>query len=712
MADEAQAGAGFPFVRTWDAGVDARRLPEPGWHDEWLLTSGHGGFAMGTPEGIPRRKYHALLIGTLNPPVDRIAVLQWVDVGIRGSGEGEGASARWCGASTLRRFERRADSVVWQHEVESVRVEVMLRLARHRSACRIDVTASDACVVSLRPWLTVRDFHATLDEGGDGDGGARGSAGESERMGDAGLSVRVDAAGGVVVRRGDALSAWLASPGSRFVDEPAVSEMRIYDLETARGLPDRERWRSPGVFRVDIAPGSGATLHAGLGDRVEVPDERVYAEEPARLRGLVERAERASPALRGRSALVLAGDQFIVRRVVDGGALSSIIAGYPWFADWGRDTMIALPGLLLATGRLDEAFGCLEAFARHESEGMIPNRFDDYGGAPHYNTVDASLWFVHACRAWWLASGETARMRGALLPACRAIVARYETGTRFGIRADASDGLIIAGDETTQLTWMDAKRDGVVFTPRHGKAVEINALWHHALRCLAEMTDDGLERSALLERASFVRGSFERAFWDAERECLRDCLRGGADGAWVDTGELRPNQVFAASLEFGPVTDAQRRAIVRSVREALLTPMGLRTLAPGSPGYRPRFEGDMMERDGAYHNGTVWAWLIGAYAEGVLRAGGFDDASRREARAAIEPLLASLGSGCLGSIAEIFDAEPSEPAGDGAAGARIGGLGGVGGVGGVGGGRRQEGCLAQAWSVGEPLRILALLGGA
>lgn len=655
----------LPLTRSWPEGFDLSRSAPPGRHEEWLLTSGHGGFAMGTPEGIARRKYHAMLIGTTNPPVDRVAVLHWVDVGIRRSD----SSIAWCGPEQLRSFERTADSVAWGYSPDGTKLVVRLRLARHQSAARVEIHCTQQATMVLRPWLTLRDFHDVLPDA---------EAAE--------FSVQARD-GAVLVTRGDELAGWLTVDSAQFESDRSFSETKHYDLETARSLPDAERWFSPGRFIAESDPDGRVLLHAGLGLHAEVPGESSWSGESNRVEQIVRDALRLNPALEGHEAMVAAADQFVVVRTVDGACLASIIAGYPWFADWGRDTMIALPGLLLATARFEEALGCLEAFARHESEGMIPNRFDDYGGPPHYNTVDASLWFIHACHAWARATGDARRVHDALLPACRAIVHHYQSGTRYGIRADPADHLIMAGDETTQLTWMDAKRDGVVFTPRHGKAVEINALWHHALLCVADLTEDADESAKMRELASKVRASFQAAFWDEAQQRLRDCLQLDGRGRWRDTEELRPNQIFAASLEFGPVSEDQRRGIVASVREHLLTPVGLRTLAPSDPKYCPHFVGDMMARDYAYHNGTVWPWLIGGYAEAVLRAGRFDETSRQEALASITPLIASIDAGSLGSIAEIYDAEPETH----------------------GGKRRHEGCLAQAWSVAEPLRILAMI---
>ena len=342
--------------------------------------------------------------------------------------------------------------------------------------------------------------------------------------------------------------------------------------------------------------------------------------------------------------------------------------------------MIALPGLMLCTDRIDEARSCLLMFAQHIKNGLIPNLFDDYGGAAHYNTVDAPLWFVHAVHALWKSAGQSTGLEAPddkLIVACRAIIAAYRNGTDFNIRMD-DDGLITAGDENTQLTWMDARRDGVAFTPRHGKAVEINALWFNALKCLAEMTDSHAEREECNALARQAAHSFRSQFWWEERQCLHDVLP--ADGA------LRPNQIFAVSLPHSPLDESQRRAVVKSVGERLLTPFGLRTLDRDDPNYRGRYEGNLFERDRAYHNGTVWPWLIGPYCEAVLRVEKFSPRAKKKVRAIIQPLIDEMqntaGGRCLNQIAEVYDGDPPH---------------------------RPSGCPAQAWSVAEVLRIAAMI---
>ncbi|MHC4948914.1 MAG: amylo-alpha-1,6-glucosidase, partial [Planctomycetota bacterium] len=299
-------------------------------------------------------------------------------------------------------------------------------------------------------------------------------------------------------------------------------------------------------------------------------------------------------------------------------------------------------------------------------------------GPPAYNTVDASLWFVHAAHD--LAEARAGRLPDDLLDACRGVIAGYRSAG--GLARMDRDGLVIAGTEHTALTWMDARREDIVFTPRGGKPVEINALWHHALHCVAALVDDETEQAELRELAGRAAIAFQMGFWWPERRCCHDVLVRRHD-EWVGDGRLRPNQIIAAALRFTPLTDAQRRDIIGTVRDRLLTPYGLRTLDPDDPEYCPRFEGDMFERDAAYHQGTVWPWLIGPYGEAVLRAGRFGDAAKRHVRRVIDPLVAELDGGCLDQVAEVYDADPPH---------------------------RPGGCAAQAWSVAELRRLVHLAG--
>ena len=384
--------------------------------------------------------------------------------------------------------------------------------------------------------------------------------------------------------------------------------------------------------------------------------------------------------------LCLTADAFIAKRQTNNHHRTTILAGYPWFADWGRDAFISLPGLLLSTGRFDEAKSVLTTFASAADEGMIPNRFDDRSGTAHFNSVDASLWFIHAAFQYLKATGDSNTFNQELMPTIRWIIESYHKGTRFDIHADA-DGLITAGNDQTQLTWMDAKYDGLAFTPRYGKAVEINALWYNSLCLLAQFYSSCDVRDASCEEsntqykqmAEKVRTSFCELFWNKSKGYLNDCIL--PDGSVEDS--LRPNQIFAVSLGFSPLSPSQQKAVVKAVQKRLLTPYGLRTLNVKNSNYHGIYTGPQQQRDEAYHQGTIWSFLLGPFVESFLKVNGFSRKSKKKAAEFIQPLLKHLTEdGCLGSVSEIFDGDkPHKP----------------------------KGCFAQAWGVAELIRAYQLI---
>ncbi|HYF63266.1 MAG TPA: amylo-alpha-1,6-glucosidase, partial [Herpetosiphonaceae bacterium] len=446
-----------------------------------------------------------------------------------------------------------------------------------------------------------------------------------------------------------------------------------YAWETYRGHDDEARLLVAGSFGATLEPGQSLTLVFSAEAAPDLDGAGALVREALRQKALLDAADgdhELPPFIR---QLVLAADQFLVRREVrlpDGTRWPgwSVIAGYPWFGDWGRDTMIALPGLLVATGRAALAGEVLRTWSHFVSQGMLPNRFPDANDEPEYNTVDATLWFFQAIRAVYQATGDQALVAD-LYPVLADIVAWHRRGTRYAIQV-AADGLLAAGEPDVQLTWMDVKYEDWVVTPRQGKAVEINALWYSALRTLAEFAADlgrPADADALVAEAERVRAAFGR-FWNERAGYLYDVL----DTPEGDDATLRPNQLFAASVAHSPLSDEQARAVVAACAGQLYTSYGMRSLAPDDPQYVGVYGGDLKSRDSAYHQGTAWGWLIGPFAGAVARVHGPE-----RAREYLRPFADHLRDAGIGSISEIFNADaPFAP----------------------------QGCPWQAWSVAEVLR--------
>ncbi|MCL2329668.1 MAG: glycogen debranching protein, partial [Phycisphaerae bacterium] len=367
----------------------------------------------------------------------------------------------------------------------------------------------------------------------------------------------------------------------------------------------------------------------------------------------------------------------VARSRDDGSSLPTILAGYPWFGDWGRDIFVSLPGLLLETHRYAEARHVLEIFASAEKDGLIPNRFSDFGDGRDYNAADTSLWFIHAADAYCQASSNDAAWAKVFAPVCERIIGAYARGTQFNIRCDI-DGLITCGDANTQLTWMDAKCNGIVFTPRHGKPVEINALWYHDLCLMARRMEniDARRAAGYRDMAERARAAFLPTFWNEKAGCLYDVVRDN----WRDLA-IRPNQILAVSLPDSPLDAKYQRAVLDMVQRELLTPYGLRSLSPQHPSFTGHYRGTPFERDSVYHQGTVWAWLMGPYVEAYLRVHQFSNDAKRKMRDTLMPLVRHFDEAGLGYVSEIFDGNaPHKP----------------------------RGCIAQAWSVAELIRAWAM----
>jgi predicted glycogen debranching enzyme len=655
---------------------------------EWLETNGLGGWAMSTVSGAHSRRYHGLLVAATRPPVERMVLLSRLDETVRvGERSIELASSRFPGTIHPRGFERlvrfeRDLFPTFEYDLAGADEGALLRKTvaaisgENTVVVLYELVAAptEGVELTLRPFYAVRGYHELGTC-------ARAFRREAQLVDDVLLYRAWDGAPEVHLR----------VPGAGF--EPAPDWWLRFELreELDRGFDGHEDLFTPGVMRVKlVARGRLAvvvsTEPAARRDGLallaaeKLRRERLLTRLPAIAHDDVGSAQVSLNAPDAAGAdllrmLTIAADQFLVRR---GERDTTVIAGYPWFTDWGRDTMISLPGLCLATGRHAEARGILRAFAAVVDRGMLPNRFPDRGEAPEYNTVDATLWFFVAIRRYLDATGDEAFVRGELLGVLEDILAWHRRGTRHGIGVD-DDGLLYAGEPGVQLTWMDARVGDWVVTPRRGKPVEIQALWYNALRILAALevrfgrAEQGAELEADAERA---RRRFVELFWNAAAGCLYDCVdqRGGAAATELDD-RVRPNQVLALSLPYDLLDPVRANSILDLVEARLLTPFGLRSLDPRHTDYRARYEGGPAQRDAVYHQGAVWSWLLGPFITALVRLRG--DEGRRQARRLLERAASHLGEACVGSVSEIFDAEaPFSP----------------------------RGCPAQAWGVAEWLR--------
>ena len=633
---------------------------------EWLQADGLGGFASGTADGIRTRRYHALLLAARTPPTGRVVLVNGIEAWVETPrGRFAISSQRYApdvvhpdGADRLVSFSespwpswryRLDDGVEVQQELIAVRGSPLVALR-----WRLLVPAKPPHPVGLivRPLLSGRDMHALHRENAEL---AFDAAVDGDRL---------------AWRPYASLPRIVSRTNGRYVHDPAWYRNFLYEEERARGLDHIEDLASPGRIEWNLANGDavwllGAEL-GGTGPIAQLGGEEV---EATTARSFAAERERVA---RYESPLHRAADAYIVAR----GSGRTIIAGYPWFSDWGRDTFIALRGLCIATGRLQEARDILVEWADQVSEGMLPNHFPEQGATPEYNSVDASLWYVIAVHDLLARDGNPVSNHGRerLQAAVQAILEGYSRGTRFGIHAD-EDGLLAAGAPGVQLTWMDAKIGDWVVTPRMGKPVEIQALWLNALAIGAALTGDA-RWAALRTRGT---QSFKNRFWNGKRGCLFDVIDVGHQRDAVDAS-FRPNQIFAIGGLPHPLLDGERaRHVVDAVEARLWTPLGLRSLAPGERGYSPRYEGDMRSRDAAYHQGTAWPWLLGPFVEAWVRVRGDTTIARGAARRLfLDPLFAHLREAGLGHISEIADAEPPYA---------------------------PRGCPFQAWSVGEALRL-------
>ena len=631
---------------------------------EWLEADGTGAFAMGTVAGANTRRYHGLLVASLHPPVDRVVTLSRLEEAVLGpSGETPLSTNQYPGTLYPTGFQKLVEfrlepCPTWTFQVGEARIERRLFLVPQRQMLVVLYRARQATSLRLRPLFAFRDYHGLAHRGDAVD-----------------TTVREETDGGVrrltFHPRTGLPPLFLHHPGEAFESAPEWHENVEYLRELDRGLDFREDLLLPGSFRLDIGTETPGWAVATLDGDVRLDTSTVQELE----RELEVRRRRSGEPVQARWRA--AAEQFLVTRA-DGSP--TLLAGYPWFTDWGRDTMISIPGLLLVPGKLGVARRVLEGFLAHLDGGLVPNRFPDQSGPAEYNTVDATLWMFQAVHAFLAAGGETDFLKDVFYPAAQGVVDAHLRGTHHGIRVDSSDGLLVAGGPGSNLTWMDARVNGQPVTPRHGKPVEVNALFYNALRLMERWAGElgdapGAARYGAL--AAKTEASFASAFWNPARDCLYDVLLPeGPDG------RIRPNQLLALSLAFPLLDEQRRRSVLDRVETELLTPVGLRTLAPGDPGYTPLYRGGPAERDAAYHQGLVWTWLLGPFVDAYLRVHGKSQERRRHCRLLLRELERPFDVGCLGSVSECFEAEPPF---------------------------RPVGAPAQAWSVAELLRVRTVL---
>ncbi len=637
---------------------------------EWLETNGLGGYAMSTVTGENTRRYHGLLVAATKPPVGRAVLLSKVEETLIVGGRRIDLSTnRFPGTTHPEGFRFltgfRMDpfpTFTWNASGIVVEKEVFMPHGENTVCVTWRLVQGEGPVgLEARPLVAFRDFHALTHENGV-------------------LDRRVEIADGIR----SSLAPTRGLPALHFAHDgqakPVDDWYRFfeYEKERERGFDFSEDLWHPATLSFTFEE-SGARRRAGKRTLIASTSPRSASDihtlrknELCPTREARGKGRTNDPLVR---ALSRAADQFLVAR----GDLTTVIAGYPWFADWGRDTMIALPGLTLSTGRPEVAKKILLAFSEHVDQGMLPNRFPDTGGEPEYNTVDATLWYFEAVRQYVEATGDLALVRDRLFRILADIVAWHERGTRYGIRVD-EDGLLEWHAAGEALTWMDARVDGRPVTPREGKPVEIQALWFNALKTMAALAGKIGERASekgYAERAENCRSSFLRIFPDdlGSGGGLVDCVDG--PGGSIRDRSIRPNQLLAVSLHHSMIPNPLARRVLAVVEGHLLTPYGLRSLSPSDPAYRGRYEGGAEERDAAYHQGTAWPWLLGAYATAFRRVHGGGPATGKTIRRLLAPLGDFLLGDGLGQLPEIFDGNaPHQP----------------------------RGCAAQAWSVAEVLR--------
>ena len=631
---------------------------------EWIETNGIGGYASSTVSGANSRRYHGLLVAATKPPLGRAVLLSKFEETLVVNGERFELSSNQYpetvhpeGYKYLTGF-RLDPFPVWTFEIGGVEIEksVFMVNGENTTVCQWKIKNDSALrnpqsAIELRPLLTFRDHHHLRHE-------------------DAAFNTQFSVDKNLVSLTPYAEMPTLYLANNAVSVEPSGSWYRNfeYEIERERGFDYTEDLFQPCSLRFDLA--EPAVVIASTEPK-DISDAPKFEEQEIKRRGdLIEIAGGSDDFT---AQLALAAGQFIVNR----GTGKTVIAGYHWFSDWGRDTMIALNGLTLATNRPEIAKSILTEFSGHLSQGMLPNRFPDKGEEPEYNTVDATLWYFEAIRAYADATDDYDFVRKTLYDKLVDVIDWHVRGTRYQIHVD-DDGLLYSGEPGVQLTWMDAKIGDWVVTPRTGKAVEIQALWYNALCVMSDLAKrfgDGEGHSKYASRAAKAKASFNKQFWNDGENCLYDVINGSEKDSAV-----RPNQIFAVSLPHSMLNATRSRAVVNKVETELLTPVGLRSLSQGDPNYVPIYIGSPLERDAAYHQGTVWAWLIGAFVDAYRKVNARNKGLNKRVAEILAGFQMHLSEAMLGQVAEIFDADaPHNP----------------------------RGCAAQAWSVAEILRVMS-----
>jgi len=642
-------------------GPEICRTLESALTREWLVTNGLGGYASSTVAGVNTRRYHGLLVASINPPVQRMVLLaaleEWL---LTPAGEAVPLAAQeyWDGTVYPQGFTQ-LDSLElegmlpvfrWTAAGRTIEKRIWMEHETNRSVVSYRLVTGSSVSMQLRPLFAHRDYH-------------------EQRHGQGGFEMAETSDGWIIDAEG--VRSYLGvHPGPIIRSQPDWYWRVLHRAERERGLDDEEDLFTPGLIEAPLTQGTQVIVVAGI-EPVPPGWEAAASLQAA----LAQQAVLEDPGADNPLAcqLVRAAEQFrVARRTPDTPPRSpqrSVIAGYHWFTDWGRDTMISLAGLAIRPGMLWEARAVLDTNIRFLEQGLIPNRFPDSGQPPEYDTMDATLWMFQALSTYLRVSGDW-RFIADRLEALQGIIDWHVRGTRHNIRMDPQDGLLAGGEDGYALTWMDARVQDWVVTPRRGKPIEINALWYNALRLLADWSERATRSGQhFSQMATQARESARQRFWYAHGGYCYDVV----DGPAGDDPSLRPDQVIVMSLAYPLIEGDQARSALDTVSATLLTPYGLRTLSPDDERYQPVYRGDQRARDAAYHQGLVWPWLLGPYLDAYLRTQG----DRAAVRRVLEPFTAHLTEAGIGTISEIFEGEPPF---------------------------RPVGCIAQAWSVGEILR--------